>query len=760
MKHARYFWSALFWTSLPFSALIHAQYPWSNVLSTSRAINWGNAGLPATLPDGETTPNPWTPPTRTIQYGSTITPSGVAATDLSNINTALSNCPNGDYVLLGPGKFLIQGVVNAYLHSCTLRGSGPQSTTLDISGSGVIYMGFSYAAAACALTSGSNFAAGSTAITCSNLSGTAPAVGELANLNQCDTGYTGTLSGTSLTCSGSSADNGGLFVCGYNTTCMSEPSGSASNASQFQDFIITSVSNNGGNYTIGLNHDLYMPNWSHSQTPVLSLDVQSYVGVGVGLEDMTVYTESNDTQTFTVQMNTTYASWMKGLRFVGYSGSYGDPVAISGSENSLLSNNYFATDPAFDGNYPGSLRTDKNSDILILNNVFSYGNYEGNGGDIDIVFAYNWMFDYFTAYPLDTVYDHQAYNSFSLYEGNMMGVDYNDDTWGTHDLYTTFRNYLPCYDAPYTTYSDQSLTSFSIGAYQRFDNKIGNALGSGECTSYQGTGVGVIYRIAGGDSLNASTLMRWGNVSTVTQSSDTPANSGVRFLSSEVPAVLTSPVATLENLIPSNNNLPCSFFLAGYTSTTCTPHSSGGTGLSWWKVCTSWTSFPTSCAATALQPFPFAGPDVSGGVYVNGYAYDNPASTAWKSLPIDTAYQKSYLISSSSWAAGIETLTFAGGTLPNLEHLMGPFQTSAMNSACTSGARFNTNNEILMVGSSSTTVQYALASNPGVSCTGTMLFPDVRQFDERVYQADSGSGTSSTQPGNPSGLTANFVATP
>ena len=45
---------------------------WSSILSPSRAINWGNAGLPATFPDGETTPNPWTPPTRT-QCGSPAT---------------------------------------------------------------------------------------------------------------------------------------------------------------------------------------------------------------------------------------------------------------------------------------------------------------------------------------------------------------------------------------------------------------------------------------------------------------------------------------------------------------------------------------------------------------------------------------------------------------------------------------------------------------------------------------------------------------
>src|SRR5271169_6537322 len=85
---------------LLFSTLSHGQ-AWSGILASSRAINWGNAGLPATLPDGETTPNPWTPPTRT-QCGSTINPSGNASTDLTNITKAIASCTAGHYVLLGP----------------------------------------------------------------------------------------------------------------------------------------------------------------------------------------------------------------------------------------------------------------------------------------------------------------------------------------------------------------------------------------------------------------------------------------------------------------------------------------------------------------------------------------------------------------------------------------------------------------------------------------------------------------------------------
>src|SRR5271170_7282298 len=121
---------------LLFSTLSYCQ-SWSGILAPNRAINWGNAGLPATFPDGETTPNPWTPPTRpactSAQAGTTVPiPSGASQ---STIASALAACasanPNGSYLLLGSGTFSINSgnwlIYN--LNNVTLRGSGPMSTT-------------------------------------------------------------------------------------------------------------------------------------------------------------------------------------------------------------------------------------------------------------------------------------------------------------------------------------------------------------------------------------------------------------------------------------------------------------------------------------------------------------------------------------------------------------------------------------------------------------------------------------------------------
>ena len=112
--------------SLLVPTLSHAQ-SWSGILAPSRAIDWSKAGLPATFPDGETTPNPWTPPTRT-QCGSTLTPLGGGSDDSTQITKALSSCTPGHYVLLGPGTFTINSTFrmspgyNSGVTNLTLRG--------------------------------------------------------------------------------------------------------------------------------------------------------------------------------------------------------------------------------------------------------------------------------------------------------------------------------------------------------------------------------------------------------------------------------------------------------------------------------------------------------------------------------------------------------------------------------------------------------------------------------------------------------------
>jgi len=719
---------------LLFPAPSHGQ-AWSSILASSRAINWTSAGLPATLPDGETTPNPWTPPTRT-QCGSTISASGDPTTDTTNVNNALAACASGHYVLLAAGSFTFNSNIIFYTQNgVTLRGSGAQSTIVTLTGTAMIQMGGAYGTTTCTWTSG--FAQGATSLTMSGCSGPTLVAGELALLQQCDTGFSGAGCTT-----GSSVDNGGLYVCGNTSACIRAGEGTGTPESQSQAVYVTSVTNKGGgSYTVNFTPGLYMPNWSSSNSPTVNATPGAKTSsvYGNGIEDMTLY--NTGTANFSVNFNISYASWVKGVRFLG-SGAI-TPLGMYNDKNSLVMNNYIFADVALGSNYPPAMQEGGDSDDLVINNFMTSGvPWEGTGSAEGNVVAYNYSRDTFTAYVID-FFEHNAGSAFMMYEGNQTGSFQDDDTHGTHDLNTWFRNYISGWEEPYVTLNPAGITWDS---FARFENAVGNSIGSAQLTNYQSTWSDRLpsyaYSLdstssAHDDPLVQATALRWGNCDTVTGT--------CRFQSSEVPTALTGNAVPFQNSVPSNNNLPCSFFLPTYTSTNCTPTYSGGTGLSFWKVCTSWTAFPTSCATTETPAFPIAGPDITGGPYVNGHAYDNPASIAFQKLPIDPAYQKSYSITGSSWSSGTETLTVSG--LPNTTHLMGGFQITGA-SACNSP----TGGEFLMTGSSSTTVSYALASNPGSCAGGTMKFPDVRQFDERVYQNDAGS--SDSPPAPPTGLAA------
>jgi len=727
---------------------------WSNVLSSSRAINWSGAGLPATLPDGETTPNPWTPPTRT-QCGATVSPSGLTnGTDVTNINSALAACSAGHYVLLAPGTFYIENANNCYggsysciaffnpstgtgpLNGITLRGSGAQSTILQFSGAAAIEFSISSSGGSCSWTGG--YSQGSTSLTASSCSPTL-AANTMVTLTQCNTGLSGASCAT-----GSVADNGGLFICSASSACANQ---TTDNGSQMQQVEVTNVSGS----TITISPGLYMPNWASGRTPTISWpQLQTY---GDGVEDLTVYAPNYSTATYLVSVGTSYGSWVKGVRFLG-SGANA-PLGVQNSERVLLTNNYLFSDVALDANYPPPIQTDHSSDVLILNNIMASGvPWEGNGFNEGNVLAYNYARDTFTAYNEDIFFDHHGGSTFALYEGNQLNGILEDDTFGTHDLDTIFRNYISGWQTPYVTSNARGL---AVDAYQRFDNIIGNAIGSAYITTYVGTGENTAIRVNGGgltDALASASLLRWGNYDTATAAvrwcgnSSSPTWSAICGSISEIPTTLTGNAASFNNSVPSTTSLPCSFFLAGYTSTSCTAHPSGGTGLSFWKVCASWAAFPTSCASAQAPSFPAAGPDVTGGPYINGYAYDIPASLAFQKLPVDPTFQHSYSVTSSSWSNGTETLTVSG--LPNVTHLLGPFQVTG--GACSTGA-----GEGYMTASNSATISYALGSDPGSCAGGTFKFPDVRQFDERVYMADGsslGDPPPPTAPNPPTGVTA------
>jgi hypothetical protein len=756
---------------LLFPTLSHGQ-AWSNILAPARAIDWTKAGLPTyTWPDGETAANPWTPPTRT-QCGSTLTPIGSGSDDGPQIVTALSasGCNNGHYVLLGSGTFIINSQIRmtpAYMGNnnyVTLRGSGPQNTILKVTytGSGqAIDIGNEVTSTTDTITNtSSNFAQGNTSVV---VSGSEPPTNAVAILSQCDT-Y---LTGNPCAPTGAEADNGGLWVRDFFTVCSNQTAPGGPGNSQQQRVFIKNVTGSGSTWIVTFTPGLYLPNWGTNvnvagtggasfPTPTLTWTNSSYEAMGMGVEDLTVDLTAG--HSYVSPFNGAWASWWKGVRFVGPGGGSCCPLQVSDAENSLFANNYYFGANS-SGVGPGLIwNHSEDSAMLRLNNIWTNAGginlTEATGLDEGDVNAYEYGRDSDTTQVYNCDAEHAGGTAYLLREGEEFGCSEDDFTWGTKYLNTWFRNNISGYDPPYV--GEAAPRGIVPDNTMRFENVIGNVIGaSGQLTTYSSSSA--VSPVAIGcdgstcSSLSIPTQLRWGNYA-YGCTGDSHCNN-VTFNSGDNPSSIASPNAAMDNLASPSTSLPCSMFMSSFTSTTCAGYPSGGTGLSWWKVCTNFTPTSGTCGGTTqTQPFPPVGPDVTGGPYANGYAYDIPAAVAWKTLPVDSSYQVSYSVTGSTWSGGTETLTVSG--FPTTHATMGGFQLSGANAACypSGGVSYTgrSDNELLMTRASSTTIAYALASNPGVSCTGTAKWPDIRQFDERVYQSDPGG----TPPAAPTGLAA------
>ena len=622
---------------LLFPALSYGQ-AWSGILSPSRAIDWSKTGLPATFPDGETTTNPWTPPNRSVC--TTIGPSVSTA----QINSAISGCAAGTVVVLNAGTYNLSGTITLK-NNVTVRGAGASSTLLK----GVAFQFGTFGGASSGwsrLTSASsNFTRYTNQITVSG--GSAPSVG-LAWLAQCNTGLSATDGSftnwnSSVKCGGSynqSAALHSLFICGPDSSCAENGGGDPNPEFQQQWVYITNVTGSGP-WVVTFTPGLYMQNWDYSRTATLAWGAG--IGVGMGLEDLS--TEGSLT------MMGSYASWTKGVRVVQTNAS--TALTVQTSAHCLVANSYIQSVNSGNTIYvfqDGAMGYGRGvSDTLFLNNIILGGLVEGGGSNEGNVYAFNYIRDNALNYALHE-FEHEPGSAFLLREGNETGNTQDDDTWGSHTLNTWFRNYYMAADPNGSSVSN--LNSITIGSWARFENIIGNALGGPGSTSYEANGYcgNYVYCINKGDgtypqndATTSASLMRWGNYAECTSDS-TGGNhcNTVSWDSGEVPTSISGTDGSFNNPVPSNYNLPSSFFMNNIPFTA----SSGGTGLSWWKTCTAWNTFPTSCGSYTTQPFPPIGPDVTNAVTtgipnISGHAWDIPAALAWNGLPVDTSYSAS-----------------------------------------------------------------------------------------------------------------------
>ena len=186
------------------------------------------------------------------------------------------------------------------------------------------------------LTSGSNFAAGSTTLSCS---GSTPPVGQPAYLSQCDTGMSGAACTT-----GTEADNGSIWECGRQNACSNQ-SASGGHINESQTVLITAVSGScSSSCNVTISPGIYMPDFAYATSPRLTWYDATYTSIGTGFENLTVDFSSGTSSNYgSFAMQQAYASWIKGVRFVGANQGSCCAILLDSLGNSLFANNYLFT---------------------------------------------------------------------------------------------------------------------------------------------------------------------------------------------------------------------------------------------------------------------------------------------------------------------------------------------------------------------------------------------------------------------------------
>lgn len=624
---------------------------WSGIVAPSRAVDWSAAGLPPTFPDGETTLNPWTPPTRTQCVTSQCNTVAGGSVTAATINAAITSAPQATYVLIPAGTFALGGNISITKSNVTLRGSGAGGTSMTKLTGGGISVGAGSGGGAWGGASflTANPAKGDTSIQVA----APPTAGRLASIEQCDNGFTSsnaagmthfTGPGYANPCTGSYSDPSGPWTCGLTSgTICNFQSGGTSNPHHDAHVIWIPAGGVTGN-TVNFTTPLHLDTWRTSRSAVLTW-LNTAGTVGVGVEDMTVVDGD-------VQMDGTYACWFKGLRTIS-STSGNTIMTFRFDSHSLVMNSYIAAQATSTGNYLVMWGSDSGeqaqSDQLFLNNILEGGFVAGVGDQEGNVAAYYYMANGGnSAFMSNGTFNHHGGTAYNLYEGVQGGRLLEDQTWATHNFNTMFRNYLNCTDPVFPSSSPFAIKQ---DPYARFANVVGNALGGGSgCgSSYSSvftvnpatSGTGGNFPSGDATGLTTASLLNWANFVSCTGDSKCNTTSAAQICASSLnPSNLSSFGANstpYQNIASPSCTLPASFYMNSMTA-----HPNGGTGLSWWKACVSWTTFPTACAAYTTPPLPIAGPDVTGGPFLSGHAYNNPAALVWAALPTDSSFPTSW----------------------------------------------------------------------------------------------------------------------
>jgi len=521
---------------------------------------------------------------------------------------------------------------------------------------------------------------------------------------------------------GRSCPNGDQYGLGGNTECAA---GEISTRSQAILRRITAI--NGSQITI--DPPLALTNWRSSQNPGVW-----WTGHGVfmdGVEGLTLdMTNDGGTGHGGITFVNSYECWARNVRGVNGNRHH---VAITHSARIDVEDSYFFGSKG-GGTMSYGVEILVGSNDLIQNNICQHiVACIVNGQDYGSVFAYNYAFDDASSNTgwlmtlLDADHDFAAVD---LFEGNDSNNITIDDTHGTGTTITAFRNRLAGQGVPIKT-NNASFRAVTDNAFMRANNFVGNILGTpGATTPYQiqnnfGPAVYSLNfdNVTTNDPLLLGTLLRWGNYDVATgavrwcgNSSD-PGWVAICNSTSEIP---TTGVPFLNgNPVPANTNLPASFYLSSQPS--------------FWS--TAW----------GTPPWPSIGPDIaargplnatcSGSLNacdgVGNYSYQIPAQICYNNTQVDPAYQQTFAVTGASWSSGTVTSTIGTNSL------------AAAETITVSGISPSGYNGIYQItSSSSTSVSYALPTNPGsYSSGGTITWPNIRLFNAANCYPNAYGGT-------------------
>jgi len=553
--------------SAGFTAFAQGQ---QTIVSPGRSVDWRNAGVPGGIP------------ARTTACA-TLSPGATAA----QINSAIANCPSGQVVMLNAGTYnLSAGITFGNRSNVTLRGAGPDQTFLVFSASSSCH---GLGADVCVSNGETNwpggpansaawsagYAKGTTQITLSST--THLSVGNFLVLDQLN----------------DSSDTGQIFVCETSGVCADEgpADGERANRAQEQIVSVTAISGN----TVTISPGLYMPNWRASQSPGAWWPTTTIKMSGV--ENLSLDHTASNEQAGIVLMNA-YNCWVKNVRSLNPNRSH---VWLYLAAASTVRDSYFyGTKNAASQSY--GAESYMASDNLVENNIFQHitAPMMMNGAASGSVFGYNYAVDdYYNVSPSwmqSSNYHHAAGVDMVLHEGNdAIGFE-GDVVHGTHHFLTAFRNYYVGWETGKTAQTNP----INLYTYSRYMNVVGNVLGRvGYHTAYESNfdtaifNLGQAGNVIPSDPLVKTTILRWGNYDTVTQTA--------RFDPSEVPSRLSA----YANPVPADHVLPPSFYLAAKPV--------------WW----------------GSVPWPATGPEVTGGPGPGGHTYRIPAHVCYDNSPKD-----------------------------------------------------------------------------------------------------------------------------